>query len=185
MRIAIVAALLLSASTGVRADSLLGRLSVWTGFTGNGPATPEYGVRYYITTGWYTGPAFGLETTPRWYEGQSGNFEFTAANTPSFAALAASCTDGVNDLLFSCWSYSPGSVSCFGTGEAAWFGTSTDLIGCELNRISLQVQDVHFRYQGTLLYCDSTVTWEFWGTPEPASAALLLLGALVLRRRSA
>jgi hypothetical protein len=127
-----------------------------------------------------------------WEHSESGQFDFASSNSPDFAEFAQLVTDGHNDFIvtlgyvFACGGGGPGYQ------EADVLGGDPDLSGTRLEFVRLIVADLTLEPQehpcncGTSIHYDANLIWEFWGTPvpEPAAIVLLTVGLLFLSRRS-
>jgi hypothetical protein len=161
-----------------------------------------------------TGVSLGLAYDPGqaclgcgivWTDGQTGQVDFNAANSPFFSTLASRLTNGVNELV-GVWSFpvfpTP-QPTFFGVAqfEDVAFGGNPDFIGHHVDLIRLTMMDVDMTITPTAdgRFNNEVTTrfnWRFYEdvqhseVPEPASVTLLLCGAVTLgsvrhfRRRS-
>lgn len=120
--------------------------------------------------------------TPRmwsdwWYNGDSGTIDFTAESHDVFAIIAAGITNGEDDFLDVLWSRNPLSgYAGYSIYESEWELGAPDLQGATIDLIRLEV-DRFVAIPGLL---DYSISWEFWGTPEPTAAFFMLAGMIPL-----
>ena len=116
-----------------------------------------------------------------WNEGDSGHFDITPGNEPRFADLAAVLTDGDVDMI---WflnvmdTRDPIGVGGSGRPESAFCPSAGDLAGNQLDFVRLYVSNVDIEIldpQTRWVAWTADVTYEFWGTPLPEPATILLL----------
>lgn len=121
-----------------------------------------------------------------WNDGAAGTLDFALASAPDFAAFVDGFTNAVDDYVTVLIEWPDvgggGSIdpeSDLGLG-------SPDLYGNELEFVRLVVHDLRITPWLDGFAADVDLTYEFYGTPipEPAALMLLALGSLaVLRRR--
>ena len=125
-----------------------------------------------------------------WEDGETGQFDFSASNSPAFDEFAQLVSDGQDDFIVSL-GYAEG---CGGGGpsftESEMLGGLPDLAGLQLDFVRLIVHDLTVEPYVPPCDCgpgtqfDANITWQFWGTPipEPAAASLILIVLLAARR---
>ena len=140
-------------------------------------------VKFYLADG----AALGASESPYWHEGDSGAFIF-GSGVSNWATFTSHATNGVNEMMLTWVEFEPkdGAHASGYTGwsESLYFGQPTDLVGYNVDYVRLIVSNVHMWTEGSLFHVSADTTWQFWGTavPEPATAALLALGSLLVRR---
>jgi hypothetical protein len=125
-----------------------------------------------------------------WTDGQVGQVDFTAANTPSFSIVASRLTNGVNELV-GIWAIPIFPTTVSGGGgefqfEDVGLGGKPDFVGHHVDLIRLIMRDVDITVTptGNALFNNEAnlrFNWEFYEevpekAPEPASTTLLLCG---------
>lgn len=129
----------------------------------------------------------GVQPTMFWGNGESGVLEFTSATDPGFDDLASFVTDGIDDSLVVFWNWRDGGAyEGYGLRESQRFGLESDLVGNDIDLIRLTVHEVSLDpLGGDLVSVQTHVTYDFYGSPipEPATLVLLMAGFPVLMRR--
>lgn len=126
-----------------------------------------------------------------WGQSDSGSVEFNTGNSAQFAVFANIAANGVDDIVRDgvFWPADIGGGGVFAENrESLLYDRTIDLVGFRLESVRLTVHGVEFGPYvfpngADGLFVDYDVTYEFYGTPipEPLSAALLLVGAAILK----
>ncbi len=132
------------------------------------------------------------------YWGQDGNgvVEFFKGKDPSFGELASILSNGINDQVFISTRWRNGGTSGIVYQESLFFGRTQDtwsvpdLLGYDLSRVRLTVDDFHFDKITlppgiTTLEYDANLTYEFFGlsVPDVGTVWLLAVGAGIIACR--
>ena len=182
---ALLAGLLCAASAHADAIRLATFVLVLSGGNDDVPEDAR-ALRFYVG---YGSLYMGRTVAPYLHEGESATYDLTPAAAENFAAFAALLTNGQDDRISWVAEYlsTPSFYGMYwkeGPESRCGLG-APDLAGNQLDFVRITATDIHFVPHGQ--YCETQfkTTYEFWGTPlpEPASAALLACGVLLLRRR--
>lgn len=130
--------------------------------------------------------AFGLGVGIWWEDGSHGSVDFTRNNSDAFLDFATSATDGLDSRFASITGFFNGNPHGVIGAESTLFGRSPDLAGYDLELVRLIVHDVRFEpimideFEGFSV--ESAISYEFYGTPipEPATLVLVACGFAVL-----
>jgi len=132
---------------------------------------------------YYTPLGRGLAS---WNDGEAGDYQISPDNETHWSDFSASLTNGLDDHL-GLLTEMRGSGGAGGTIwlESRLFPGGHDLAGNQLDFVRLDVSNVHIwtidpttHWQGW----SADVTYEFWGTPLPEPATVLLLVVTTLVR---
>lgn len=135
-------------------------------------------------------PENGLGVGVWWEEGTQGFVDFTLQSDVAFGSFANDATDGEDARFAWITGFFEGNDHGLIGPESELLDHAPDLIGFQLDRVRLIVDEVHFEpfaieaYQGYSV--DAVVRYEFYGTsiPEPCTFLLLGIGLALLRRVS-
>jgi hypothetical protein len=160
---------------------------------GIAPFTAPEGFQFLIQFPSFNDPGatkrFGQYEHVFWQDGASGSYDFTPALTADFGDLAYVITNGHDDQLGLLMYDS--STLCDGDilAESEWGLGHPDLAGNPIDLIRLVVHDLSvqpwYPFGKNGLIWNGHISWEFYGTPTPEPAAVVLMfgAALLLRRR--
>jgi hypothetical protein len=171
----------------LRASELLTSFSLFQG--GGFAPCPQIGpVEFYLGIDgppplYYTPIGLGLAA---WNDGQSGQFDIAPINEPLFLDLAQQLTNGTDDafyMLDGMQGINGGLGGGVGGPESLFFPPPGDLAGNQLDFVRLYVSNVDIQVldpESSWVAWTADVTYEFWGTPIPEPAGLLLLAPALL-----
>ncbi|RIK62297.1 MAG: hypothetical protein DCC65_17615 [Planctomycetota bacterium] len=120
-----------------------------------------------------------------WDDESSGSFDFTPQNSFGFDEFAMLLSDGSDDYLL----LLTGIQGCLtGTGngnnESAWLQIAPDLLGNEIEYVRLIAENIEVTPSSDGISWRADLTYQFWGTPVPEPASLIILALpLALSRR--
>lgn len=120
--------------------------------------------------------------------GDEGVYTILPTDDIHFAAFELLLTNPANDELAMHLFYWNSEGRMFlspAVGGVEWSYVGAGAVGADLESVRLNILNIDVAWTGSVVTVDADIRWEFWGTPVPSPAAvvLLLMGAGSIRRR--